>query len=68
MMDTCATRRLHTKLRDAKPLQHFRWKPLDLAILSVHAWNNWIAGRPTRTLVVKDSDRVSATFPNVASE
>ena len=62
--ETDATRRLHIRLRDAG-LNKERLPQIDVAVLTVKAWNAWIAGRPIQVLKVTDADRTADGFPKV---
>lgn len=57
-------RRLHVRLRD-EALSRNRISQLDVAILTVKAWNAWAEGRDVTTLKINDADRASATFPRI---
>ena len=59
-----ASRRLHVRLRDAAMAKE-RLSQLDVAILTVRAWNAWITGKPVQQLRVTDADRVADGFPKV---
>ena len=63
--ETDATRRLHVRLRDAG-LNKERLTQIDVAILTVRAWNAWIAARPIQVLKVTEADRAANGFPRVS--
>ncbi len=62
-----ATRRLHVRLRDAAMAKE-RLPQLDVAVLTVRAWNAWVAGRPLQQLRVGEADRTAKGFPKVVGD
>lgn len=62
--DNDGSRRLNIRLRDIG-LNKERLRQLDVAVLTVRAWNAWIAGRPIQVLKVTDADRAVDGFPKV---
>ena len=60
-----ATRRLHVRLRDAG-MNKERIPQIDVAVLTIRAWNAWIQKRPISRLVVSEADRTAEGFPKAA--
>ncbi len=58
------TYRLHRKLGDMR-VGHERIAKVDLAALTIKAWNAWIAGTSLQPMKTTDSDRTSAGFPRL---
>jgi hypothetical protein len=56
-----AAHRLHVRLMAREQ----RTDQLDVAVLTVRAWNAWIEGREVERLSVRDTDRTSAGFPKM---
>jgi hypothetical protein len=63
--EECGTRRLHVRLRDAG-MNKERVPQIDVAVLTVRAWNAWIEGRAISRLVVSETDRTAEGFPKAA--
>ena len=61
-----ATRRLHVRLRDAAMAKE-RMHQVDIAVLTIRAWNAWIVDKPVQLLRVTDADRTGEGFPKVVS-
>ena len=57
-----ATRRLHVRLRDAG-MNKERIPQIDVAVLTIRAWNAWTEGRAISRLVVTEADRTAEGFP-----
>jgi hypothetical protein len=57
-------RRLHARLRDAA-IKHEHISQIDLAVLTVRAWNAWVDGRSIQSLRIVETDRTSEGFPRV---
>ena len=58
------TYRLHQKLADMR-VQRERISQVDLAALTIRAWNAWITGGTLQPMKTTDSDRTSAGFPRL---
>jgi hypothetical protein len=56
--------RLHVKFCDAA-MKKDRMSPIDVAILTVKAWNAWVAGEAVPPPRVSESERTNAGFPKV---
>jgi hypothetical protein len=62
--ESAPTHRLHTRFYEAAQKKD-RIIPLDVAILTVKAWNAWMEAEATPPLRILESERTNAGFPKV---
>ncbi len=58
------TYRLHQKLSDMRARRE-RMSQIDLAALTIRAWNAWTAGGTLQPMRMTDTERTSAGFPRL---